>query len=290
MSRIGCGEVCPRSKTFFQTRECAVWLLWGISAIVGAFAVAVTLFVLNYRQYGLYEATHDNFFTFMVEALPLIWIVVFGLMILVSVYELRSTKRGYRYPLWQILLSSVVVSLAGGAALQLVGFGYTTDHMLGEHMGMYNSQDKLERKMWQNPEDGRMLGKQVHPLLPPNKTIDFVDVDGRDWLVDVTELTEAELELLGTKESVRLIGALSEENEDIFHSCGVFPWQLEKQVSREDLSAARKAFETKVHGYGEQAEHAMLKVSGKEDDDIDDVESPCSETPIMKRFNKSKYD
>ena len=69
MSRIGCGEVSPRSRRFFQTRECAVWVLWLISVVVGALAVAVTFFVLNHRQYALYEATHENFFTFMVEVL-----------------------------------------------------------------------------------------------------------------------------------------------------------------------------------------------------------------------------
>ncbi len=82
MSRIECEGICPRSKTFFKTRECGVWALWGASVIVGALSVAVTLFVIAYRQYALYEATHENFLTFIVEALPYLWITVFALMVI----------------------------------------------------------------------------------------------------------------------------------------------------------------------------------------------------------------
>ncbi|MEK7462447.1 MAG: hypothetical protein AAB618_02635 [Patescibacteria group bacterium] len=283
MSQIRGGEICPRSKTFFQTRECTVWFLWLATVLIGALAVAVTLFVVSHSQYALYEATHENFFTFMVEVLPFLWIVIFGLMVLVGVYEVRHTKRGYRYPLWQIVGSSLILSLAGGAALQLFGLGYTTDHVLGEHMGIYSSQEKIERRMWQNPEEGRMLGKQVRPLMPPALVVDFVDIAGKSWAVDVSELTPLELELLDSEENVRLIGVLTDKENSFFHSCGAFPWQLDKAVTRADLSAARKVFETRVHGYGEQAEHALLKVTGKEDSDDDD-KSPCSRIEPVRRF------
>ncbi len=283
MSRIECGEVCPRSKTFFQTRECLVWLLWLVSVVVGALAVAVTLFVVSYRQYGLYEATHDNFFTFMVDVLPFLWIVVFGLMVLIGMYELRHTKRGYRYPLWQIFGSSVVLSLAGGSALQLFGLGYATDHVLGQHMNMYNSQEKIEEKMWQDPDDGRLTGKQDRPLMPPATTVDFTDIRGELWHIDISDLSESEVDLLAQERTVRLIGVLKNEEAMLFHGCGVFPWTLDKPTSREDLSAAREAFRQKIHGYGERAEHAALRMTGTFDEE-EASESPCAEIKPVRRF------
>jgi hypothetical protein len=290
MSRIDGGEVCPRSKTFFQTRECAVWLLWAVSVVVGALAVAVTLFVLNYRQYGLYEATHDDFFTFMVEALPLLWIVVFGLMAFVGVYELRHTKRGYRYSLWQILLSSVVLSLAGGATLQFVGLGYTTDHMLGKQMSMYASQDKIERKMWQNPNDGRLLGRVTKPVEPPTVTATFEDVEGRTWQLDLSELEEEERELLLSEGQVKVIGLVSNENPELFHSCGAFPWLLDHHATRADFEATREAFEMKMHRFEEQVENKMGMEDGDEgyrrrlvEDEKNSDNDHCEEMEFMKK-------
>ena len=287
MSRIGCGEVSPRSRRFFQTRECAVWVLWLISVVVGALAVAVTFFVLNHRQYALYEATHENFFTFMVEVLPFLWIIVFGLMVFVGVYELRHTKRGYRYPLWQIFGSSIVLSLAGGAALQLFGFGYSTDHMLGQHMPMYNSQEKIEQKMWQAPDEGRLLGRFGKPLPAPSTLVRFTDVTGNEWGVNVDELSLKERELLEHDEIVRLIGQITDGDMGVFYSCGAFPWMLDKPMTREDLRAAKEAFEMKIEGYKERSEHMMYKIDGdgeKEDSEKDEAETPCGEIEPVKRM------
>jgi hypothetical protein len=283
MSRIECGELCPRSKTFFKTRECIVWALWLVSVVVGALAVAVTLFVVAHRQYALYEVTHDNFYTFMVEVLPFVWVIVFGLMIVVGVYNLRHTKRGYRYPMWQIIGSSMVLSLAGGAGLHFIGVGYMADHMLGERMGMYNSQEKIEKRMWQNPEEGRLVGIPQAPLLPPATTSAFTDVNGMIWMIDVADLSEMERELLNEMKPVRLIGFIQPESKNHFHPCGAFPWLLDKPMSRHDLHAAREAFESKVQGYGEKAEHMMLGLEGKPDMD-DDVKSPCHEIPPVRRM------
>lgn len=287
MSRIECEGICPRSKGYFATRECAVWILWLVSVVVGALAVAVTIFVVTHRQYGLFEATHDSFWGFMIEVLPFLWIVVFGLMVLVGVYNLRHTKRGYRYPLWQIFLSSFVLSLAGGAVLQFVGVGYATDHVLGQHMRMYNSQEKIEEKLWQKPEDGRLIGHQVRPLVPPAKTVDFVDVEGTKWFVDVTELAPHEMELLNTEDHVRLIGVRREDESGLFYSCGVFPWLLDKPMSRDDLFAARRAFETKVHGYKEEAEHMLMGIES-ESEEADEDENPCAHIRPVRRFELEK--
>ncbi|MBP6924564.1 MAG: hypothetical protein KBB78_03265 [Candidatus Pacebacteria bacterium] len=285
MSRIECEHICPRSKTFFKTRECGVWALWGVSVIVGALSVAVSLFVISHRQYALYEATHENFFTFMVEALPYLWIIVFALMVGVAVYNLRHTKSGYRYPLWQIFGSSMVLSLAGGTAMHVFGFGYNIDHQLGQ-MPLYASQEKMEISMWQNPEDGRLLGRIVEPPRPPMATATFTDVSGNMWQIDMTELAPHEQELLMREDNVKLIGILDKDTM-LFHSCGAFPWLLDKPVRREDLEAARMAFETKIHSFEERVEKKMSEMDqieeGKRGDD-----SPCEEIAPVKRMRREE--
>ena len=269
MSRIECGEVCPRSRRFFQTRECVVWGLWALSVVVGALAVAVTLFVVTHRQYSLYEATHDNFLTFMVEVLPFVWIIVFGIMVAVGVYNLRHTKRGYRYPMWQIVGSSIVLSLAGGAALQLFGLGYATDHMLGERMGMYDSQEKIEKRLWQNPQEGRLAGSAKETLTPPATVITFEDVEGENWLVSVTDLSKKEQELLVAQKPVRMLGVVTLGDTREFHPCAVFPLKAPNEHSREDLRQEREEFMYKI---------SRMKDAGRENEKKED---PCFKLPRL---------
>ena len=281
-SRIHGEAISPRSKLVFQSREFSVWALWTLSIVVGAFSVAVVGFVLTHHEYALYEATHENFSTFIVEALPYMWILTFGLMAAVAIYNLRHTKHGYRYPLWQVCGSSIILSLVGGGVLHVFGFGYSVDHMLGRQMSVYISQEKMETSMWQNPQDGRLLGRVTKQMQPPSTLMTFTDVRGDEWKLDTTELSEEERALLFNQSEVKLIGQISPDDEGLFHSCGAFKWLLDKPVSRTDFEAARRAFDLKMRMYEERAE----KLSRHEGSEAEEEETLCGKMPPMERLGK----
>lgn len=263
LKRIEHEQLSPRPRAFFQGRECLVWSLWLLSVAVGAFAVAVSLFVMTYSQYELYEATHENFLTFFVEALPYIWFIVFGIMVYVAMYNLRHTKHGYRYPLWMILLSSVVLSLVAGSALQLFGFGYKVDSFLGQNLDMYMSQNKYEQKLWQVPGEGRLIGRQVLTTVKPAQVVVFEDLTGQRWQMDVSELMERDMQLLASGETVRLLGKSINNNLHSFHACGAFPWMLEEEVTLKAMSQERQTFIEQVHLHARKADERLSLLGGK---------------------------
>lgn len=282
MQRIEGEQICPRPRSFYTQKEAVVWGLWGISIILGALSVAVMAFTLMHNQYALYEATHENFTTFLMEVLPYVWIVAFLLMAGVAVYNLRHTKHGYRYSISQILLSSVVLSVAGGGVLHFLGFGYIVDHNLGKQMPLYVSQEKMEAHMWQMPEDGRLIGKVTKPIQPPSTLLTFTDVVGKEWLLDISELSAEERTLLTEKREVRLIGAVSEADAGVFHSCGVFPWLLDRAPSREDFEATRRAFELKMYSYEEKAERVANLEEEVEEEGV------CGESAPVRRMHRNQ--
>lgn len=253
LSRIEHEHVCPRSRLFFLGREFLLWSLWLLSVVVGALAVAVTLFVVLHTQYAFYEATHENFFTFMIEALPYLWILTFVVMVYAAVYQIRHTKRGYRYPLWMIMASSVVLSFASGSALQLFGFGYELDEVLGEHMLLYTSQKKFDERLWQDPDDGRLVGVQVYTTLAPTSTIVFEDVAGSRWTMQVAELSPIDVEVLASGLKVRVLGKPLDEELHLFHGCVVLPWIPERPLSVAEMGEQRQYFVEKVGAHARQA-------------------------------------
>ena len=261
--RIESEQVCPRPRWVFASRECVVWFLWFISVVVGALAVAISLFVVTHHQYAFYEATHDNWFTFAVEVLPYIWIFIFLFMLYTAFYNLQHTKHGYRYPVWMIVSSSIVLSFAGGAALQLFGLGYSVDKVLGDHMAMYMSQEKLERKLWQAPHEGRLLGQQLLSTVVPTSTIVFKDVHGVHWRMDVSELQEQDIALLASKRSVRILGKEMNEVVPIFYACGAFPWMLDTNTSLKEMSAERKTFLEWVYRHAHRAKDRVALLEGE---------------------------
>lgn len=247
-------NVCPKSRWFFGCRECLFWTLWFMSVFVGALAVAVCYYVLDHGQFFLHEATHANFVTFLFETLPYLWIVVFGTMLLIAIYNIKYTKRGYKYPLWQIVLSSIALSLIGGSALNALGFGYKVDATLGKNMPQYMSQEKLERKLWLSPENGRLLGRQLESTNEPMHMVIFEDVTGNRWAMITEELHERDRELLNSQGNVRVIGEAVPGMPEHFHACGVFPWVLDNKMPREELNKERKAFIDRVYNHMLQVE------------------------------------
>jgi hypothetical protein len=208
-------------------------------------------------------------------------------MVCVAVYNLRHTKRGYRYPLWQILASSMVLSLAGGSALHLFGFGYSVDHLLGSHMPLYVSQEKIERSLWQAPHEGRLMGVQVDAVTLPSSTIVFSDVAGDSWQVDVTDLSPQERQLLESRTTVRLIGLVKDETLQLFHSCGAFPWMLDKPMSREALETARENFKIRLmehQHHAEKAVHRLRELSPTSTYSIADADNPCASIASVRRL------
>lgn len=259
LDRIEKENVCPRSKMFFKGRECVVWTLWLLTVVVGGLAVAVSLFVVTNRRYAFYEATHDNFFTFMVAVLPYVWLVTFAFMAWFAVVSLRKTKHGYRYPLRTILLSSLVFSFAAGSALQFFGLGYVIDKEFGRIMFTYPSQEKIELAMWQQPYEGRLVGKMHSPVGTATNTIWFEDVDGARWRVNIADLYEADHQVLSAREQVRLLGAMNTSTPEHFHACGAFPWMFkDKNPGTALMDKERKAFVERVYKHRDDAKARLI--------------------------------
>ncbi len=252
LERIEEERVSPKSRWYFVVRNSSVWGLWLTTVILGALAIAVTIFVMTNTRYALYEATHESFLGFLLYSLPYVWFVLFITLTSVAIYNLRHTKHGYRFAVWQITVSSMVLSLAGGALLQLFGFGYLVDRELGEHMDMYMSQVKMERALWLQPQEGRLLGRQVFSTTMPTTTIVFEADSGERWTVDVSELSEPDMALLADKRLVRVVGTTTSVTGKRFHACGAFPWMLNGPMSIERLSQERQAFMQRVYEHKER--------------------------------------
>ena len=283
LNRIEAEQVSPRSAWFFSSKECLVWALWFFTAMIGAIAVAVSLSAMMYSQYSFFEITHGSLFWFLLEVLPYVWLLVFVFMAVFAVYNIRHTKHGYRYPLWQILASSLALSLSGGLGLHLVGAGFSLDERLGSHLSMYESQGKRELKMWQAPQDGRMVGSlfvDETAVTTDNMTY-FTDVAGVVWNINTSELNQDEKNLLITGKRVRLIGHIPEPGQSLFYICGVFPWVYEKHYSAAELKEFKLIMQERMYRF------KLHEVSTLDST----TSSHCVNTPLIKEMqNKNpKY-
>lgn len=286
LSRIEEESVTPRARWIYTARESALWGLWILTILIGSLAIAVSIFVVVSRNYALYEATHETFLTSMIEFLPYLWIAIFVFMVVFAIYNLRHTKNGYRYPLWQIFASSLVLSVAGGGVLHIAGVGYMIDHQIGLFAPRYQSQEKMEARLWQNPEKGRLLGYFIEYDDTNRARAIFEDINGVRFDTDISELSGLSEELTEAGTKVRLLGELISNEPPNFHACAVFPWFVPGDHTMEELREMKDELRTAIDKHlkplARKGNKAGMMQATSTSEEID--ESRCDNMPAMKRL------
>ena len=285
LSRIEAEKVCPHGRFFFFCYDSLVWIFWGLSVGIGAVAVAVALYVVTSSRTSLYEVTHGSFWTSFVEAAPYLWLVVFTVMCTFAILNLRYTKRGYRFTVVQVMASSVVLSLAGGALLQLAGLGAAIDNQLGDGMPMYKSQDERERELWQNPAAGRLYGTLVVDTATASTSRRFRDGAEVEWELIVSELASYDVDLIESFESVRVVGVVITETPPRFHACGVFPWVLRGDGA--SRTSERQAFLERLYSHKKHEQDRLLAIEANlyEPGSFDpETMSTCANLAMMRKM------
>ncbi len=247
LMRIESQSIKPTSRFRFICTEWGVWILWLTTIIFGAAALAVSIYVTMSANYAFYEATHENFLTFFIAVMPYVWVCLFFGMVYTAVFEMRNTKRGYRYSSSFIVISSLTLTVLGAVLLHCFGLGYTLDKKLGEQISMYMSMEKMEQKMWQNPEDGRLIGELIKI---DNSGPNFFDSAGLIWQLSLSELTPLEISILQTGVPVKLFGTSTAEG--IFHVCGVFLQQKGRARAWQEMNEERQNFFSTIHARRDQ--------------------------------------
>jgi hypothetical protein len=220
-----------------------------LSVGLGALSVAVLLFTSTYHYYEIYEAMHDNFVTYFVQALPVLWVVVFVVLMGMAMRGFRATKRGYRFSPWLVGGSSVGMSVLLGVVASGLGFGHLVDKTLGEYAPMYQSMAMREEQLWLQPAEGRLVGKVDMVGQSNLPMVDFVDVSGQKWQINTAELRAYDKELLLSEQKVRVVGQKLTDERRLFHACGVFPWLMDKHRPARELRRTREEAIERLYGY-----------------------------------------
>jgi len=285
LERLAGEQVVPCSKWRFKCIELSVWILWALTVVFGAVSVAVMFFVGGHARFALHEATHDTPLSFFVEVLPYLWIAVFGLMSVLAYINFRHTKRGYRYQIHHIVISSLVFSVAGGVFLHLFGVGALIDTQFGKRMDTYPSMEKLEVRLWQDAAGGRLVGTFMG-MDETDTMYVFTDKSGDRWEIETLELRDRDKQLLSSGHQVRVLGTTTDPEAYRFYACGVFPWMFDKEVTTNDMREDRKQFVTRMYEHMETSDRLrnLEKETYGKAVEMPFVEGKCGELAAMKRM------
>lgn len=291
LQRIKSENIAPTPRWHFIFSECVMWALWLSSILIGAAAVAVMLYVAIFASFSLYEATHDSVTTFILEVVPVMWVGTFVVMALLAYFNLRHTRRGYRYPVWLLMVSSVVLSVFGGIALHTIGAGQTIDRMVHLTMPMYPSYEERERRWWNRPQQGLLVGRVATDTVAlATSSVPIIDQFDRPWTVITDELPAPEITRLVSGDWVKIVGVMSSTTLDQFFGCGVLPWMAGKSMPMREVRQEKVEFMEKIDGYKQKIalhlrdDSRAVPVTGTSTPTSTPPMGPCATMPLLKKM------
>jgi len=214
-------KMTPKPRWHFLLKNYVVWATGALSLLVGAAAVSVMIYLLKYNGWELREETNKSILEFFLVTLPYFWIIFLGIFIFILYYNLKHTKKGYRYPVGFIAVAGILSSIILGGIFYLFGLGQKIDNVLGEKAPLYETIINRQLSFWLNPDEGRLTGIIASEVV--NGNFYLVDPSGNAWQIQMRDsvLSYRLPDFLKTGEPVNIIGQIADDN--IFQAAIIKP-------------------------------------------------------------------
>lgn len=225
LSRITEERLAPRPRWEFLFKNYLFWGLGALAVLLGALASSAMIFEIENVDWRLAPVTHTSFFSFFLDAAPLLWVGVLALFLFLGYANVRRTNHGYRYSLATIALGAILTSLALGSALYLTGFGSVVEEVAGDYPPFHSPILVREHSWWLSPESG-LLGGRVVSVAPGISSFELLDFNGTSWRIDGSDLRTSDLATVARGGVVRVVGVPTTATSSAFHACFVLPWEF----------------------------------------------------------------
>lgn len=214
LEKIMRGEVKQRSRWYFFFQNLILWVLGTSSVLIGSIIVSLVIFTAANSDIGIYREVYGHVTSCATIYLIGFWILITGVLIIISDRLIRRTKRGYMYPLWFILVIDIVLSIIFGTIFYFMGTAGYMDNELGHRVGYYNNIEKKRASLFNKPEKGILIGRVTRV---GNQFVEIATVDKGLWIVFVDELDRDRV--YGLQEGVDAIFAGKMNDSGLFVAC-----------------------------------------------------------------------
>jgi len=222
LSKIKGNKLSPTPRWHFLLKNYVIWVVGGLSLLIGAGAVSVLTYLTINNDLQIHHVLNKTWGEVMLLTLPYFWLIFLGLFILVIYYNIKHTKRGYRYPLWAVLVVAILSSVILGEGLFLLGVGEKIDSIFSRRAPLYARLINPQLEFWSQPAEGRLVGLPMEILEDEGEGGGFtlVDCNKKEWQIipassTVNEILE-NMPLRGDIQTppIRLLG--EEVSEGVF--------------------------------------------------------------------------
>lgn len=210
LNKIKEEKIQPKARWTFLLRDYVVWAFGAASLLVGGVAVSLIIFMTKFGNWHMMSDMDDSLLEFVLLSIPYFWFALLLAFVFLVNYNIKHTKKGYKYSLPLIIIVTVGSSVVLGFLFFGIGVSQAIDDVLSEKTSVYSRVINTQMKYWDNPEKGRLAGFVFSRS--SDGSYQLVDIRRVEWvIVPVGRVLERPDKIVVGK-PVRLIGVARDGN------------------------------------------------------------------------------
>ncbi|MCO6489566.1 MAG: hypothetical protein J5I98_14165 [Phaeodactylibacter sp.] len=209
----------PAPRWHFAVKNQLLWAAFGLAAVLGALAFSVILFAIQQTDFSILSHLSHSGLELFLGLLPFFWIILLVVFLLIAMYSVQYSRRGYKFTLARLVGYSAALSILLGTLFFIGGGAQRLEQAFAVNVSIYESIQEKKVKLWSMPEAGYLSGEIVETGLDAFQLKDF---QGNTWTIRYGGAFIPPVVLLERGEKVKLVGEI--EDDGAFAASEVRPW------------------------------------------------------------------
>lgn len=212
-------QIKPAPKWHFTLKNTLLWTSYSMAVLLGALAFSIILFSIQQTDFSVITHLSHSRMELFLGLLPIFWIVWLLICLIVAIYSVQYSKRGYKLTLPRIVGYSSLLSMLLGTLFFISGGAHQLEHAFAVNILPYDSIQEKKIRVWTMPEEGYLCGK-IQQVTPENLQLE--DFEGRHWTILYNEAFMPPSVMLVKGEIIKVVGEMTKEDQ--FSATEIRPW------------------------------------------------------------------
>ncbi len=219
VDRIRQEEIRPTPHWIFTMKNITGWLTFILGVVMGALAFSVILLAIQQTDFSMVSHLTHSWLELFLGLLPVIWLILVLVFLIMAMFSIRNSWKGYKFSLLRIMSICILMSVALGSLFFITGGSQRLENAFDLNVFNYESIEERKLQVWNRPDEGFLSGKIIDM---DGQILHLEDFTGKRWQVFYPEAFIAPVLLLEAGESIKIIGDKQTANQ--FKAEEIRPW------------------------------------------------------------------
>jgi len=215
-------HITPKPRWHFLLKNYLIWLGSITFIVLGAFAVTTIIFMLTNQDWDVYAYLDRSLFEHIMVCLPYLWAGILVLLLVISYYNFKNTRGGYKHTFPTIIGAGILVSIILGIVLFFCGIDSEIHEEFTKDVPYYQDLVYTKTNVWNNAQKGLLGGEVVNVYSGDGFTLK--DLNGNVWQIRWQDWNWSNPSFPQKGMKLKLIGGIYNNSTDTFSVKMIRSW------------------------------------------------------------------